>query len=419
MNFRKTFSSLKHRNFRLFVCGQSISLIGTWMQMVAVSWLVYRLTNSAFLLGVVGFSSQVPSFLLAPFAGVFADRYNRHRILLMVQVFSLVQAVIMAWLVVTNSINIVQIITLSFFLGLVNAFDLPVRQSFISEMIDDRKDLSNAIALHSSLYNGSRLFGPALAGVVIAVMGEGWCFVLNALSFLPIIIALWMMRFPLKNKEQLPHKKVNSALKEGIRYAFHFMPIRTLLVTLAVVSFLTGMVQTLMPVFVKDIYHGGPKALGFVLSMSGVGALCGALYLAGRQTVVGLGRLIGFSSIILGFVFVSLGLITNLWLAGISALLMGLVMILAISSVNVILQTLVEENMRGRVMSLYGAALIGMAPLGSLAAGWLAGKIGLSLTMVLGSGVAFLASFIYWQNYPLFRSQIRTVYAQKGIIPEA
>ncbi|MBF0619329.1 MAG: MFS transporter [Candidatus Omnitrophica bacterium] len=412
----RIFRSTRHRNFRLFVCGQSVSLIGTWMQMIAVSWLVYRLTSSPFLLGCAAFVTQIPSFVLFPFAGVLADRIDRHKILLAVQILAMVQSVILAVLVLTNHVAVWQVLVLGFFLGVVNAFDLPARQAFISEMIDDREDLNNAIALHSSLFNGSRLFGPALAGIVIAAFGEGVCFALNALSFIPIIVALFMMRIPPRDLNVDARKKVKAELKEGFRYAMASMPIRTLLLLLTIVSFMAGALQTLMPIFAKEVYHGGPQTLGFIVAMSGVGALVGALYLAGRKNVIGLGRIIGVSSGFFGVLLIVFGFVTNLHLAALVVFFMGFAMIMEIGSTNVILQTIVDEDKRGRVMSLYGGALIGMTPVGSLLAGVAATHVGLPVTLGIGGAACLIACAFFWKAYPDFRGHIRAVYTQKGII---
>ena len=417
-NFLMTFRALNHRNFRLFVYGQSVSLIGTWMQLVSVSWLVYRLTNSAFLLGCVGFATQIPTVLLSPLAGVAADRYDRRRILLVVQVLSMLQAAMLAYLILTKTVAVWHVVVLGIFIGIVNAFDIPTRQAFISEMVDDRKDMNNAIALNSSLFNSSRLIGPAVAGILIAAFGEGVCFAFNAASFIPIIVALLMMRIVARPQTGVQRHAVTE-IKEGIRYAVKFVPIRTLLLLLTAVSFLAGGLQTLLPVFVREVYHAGPRAFGFVTSMSGVGALFGSLYLAGRRTVVGLGRTIGAAAIGMGIFFALFGFVTGFYVAGAMAFGMGISMILVIGSTNMVLQTIVEEDKRGRVMSLYGAALIGMAPVGSIVAGAVAGRVGLPVTVVGGGILCLLAAWIYWHNYPYFRSQLRKVYVQKGIIVEA
>ena len=282
--------ALGHRNFRLFFMGQSVSLVGTWMQRVAVGWLVYRLTDSAFLLGVVGFSAQIPAFVLAPFAGVLADRWNRHRLLILTQVLAMVQAFILAYLVLTETVVIWEIIVLSLVLGVVTAFDIPVRQSFMIEMIEEKADLGNAIALNSSMVNGARLLGPSVAGLLIATVGEGMCFLINGLSYLAVIASLLLMRIVQKNFRA--QSRAWHDLKEGLTYVYRFEPIRAIILLLALMSLMGMPYIVLMPVFARDVLHGGPSALGFLMGGSGVGALAGALYLASRRGVLGLGKMI-------------------------------------------------------------------------------------------------------------------------------
>ena len=418
LDLDRVFRALKNRNFRLFYCGQSISLIGTWMQMVAVSWLVYRLTNSPFLLGCVAFTAQVPTFILAPVAGVIADRYSRHRLLILTQVLSLLQAAVLASLVLTHTVTIWHILALSFLLGLVNAFDLPVRQSFTIEMLDSKEDLANAIALNSSMVNGSRLIGPAVAGILIASFGEGVCILLNAISYIAVIVALLAMRVAVKRGKPT-ESRIRQELKDGFRYAYNFLPIRFILLLIAVVSFTLGAFQTLIPVFVKDIFHGGPKTLGFLVTSSGVGAFLAAFYLAGRKSVLGLSRLIMFSAGITGLGLAAFSLVRSPFLAALICMLVGLCMIIQIGGSNIVLQTLVDEEKRGRIMSLYGMAFIGVTPFGSLLAGWLAGKIGVEFTVFLGGTCCVRASLLFWRRFPRYRAKIRPVYIQKGIIIEA
>jgi MFS family permease len=329
----------------------------------------------------------------------------------------MLQAAVLAVLIFTGTVAVWHVLVLGIFLGIVSAFDIPARQAFISEMVDDRKDMNNAIALNSSLFNGSRLVGPAVAGILIAVFGEGVCFAFNAISFIPIIVALVMMRIPQRPQSGVQRHAVTE-FKDGLRYVARSLPIRTLLLLLTAVSFLAGGMQTLLPVFVREVYHAGPRAFGFVTSMSGVGALVGSLYLAGRRTVVGLGRTIGAAAIGMGIFFALFGFVTVFYIAGAMAFGMGLAMILAIGSTNMVLQTVVEEDKRGRVMSLYGASLIGTAPVGSIVAGAAAGRAGLPITVVGGGILCLMAAWIYWHNYPHFRLQLRAVYVKKGIIVE-
>ncbi len=284
---RHIWRALRHRNYRLFYAGQGISLVGTWMQQIAVSWLVYRLTNSPVLLGISSFALNAPVLVLAPIAGFYADRWNRHKLLIIVQAAAMVQALLMAALVLTETITIWQIIALSLFLGVVNAFDMPIRQSFVVDMIEDRNDLSNAIALNSTIFNSARLVGPSIAGLMIAAVGEGMVFLINGLSYIAVIIALLAMH-PVAQPRKDSSSGLVSSLVEGFRYAFGFMPIRSLLLLIALVS-LVGMPYTvLMPIFAKDILHGDSHTLGFLVGASGIGALIGAIMLASRRSVRGL-----------------------------------------------------------------------------------------------------------------------------------
>ncbi len=298
--FKSIVRALRYRNFRLFFAGQSISLIGTWMQRIALGWLVYRMTNSAFLLGLVGFAGQLPTFLFSPFAGVLADRMNRHRLLILTQVMAMIQAVILAWLVLMDLILIWHIMLLSILLGLINAVDAPVRQSFMVEMIETKEDLGNAIALNSTMVNGARLIGPSVAGILITAVGEGICFLINGISYVAVIVALLAMHIIRKN---VPSKTLHPwrDLKEGFAYAFGFAPIRAILLLLSLVSLMGMSYAVLMPIFARDILHGGPYTLGFLMAATGVGALIGALSLAYRETALGLGKWIAQAAGLLGF----------------------------------------------------------------------------------------------------------------------
>ncbi len=384
--------SLRHRNFRLFFIGQSLSLVGTWMQQVAISWLVYRMTGSALLLGVVAFASQAPTFVLSPYAGVMADKRSRHRMILLTQGLSAIQATLLAVLVLTGSVTVPWLIGLSFFIGLVNAFDIPARQSFIVEMIDHRDDLGNALALHSTIFNSARLVGPALAGVIIAVAGEWPCFVLNALSYLPILWALSLMRFPKKPKAVPEHRSLRHELEEAFAFAFHSQPIRLALLMVTLGSVFGAPYNVLLPVFAKDILGGGPATLGFLVASSGLGALTSALYMASRREQTGLLANIANASGLLGLGLTLFSM--SHWFA-VSALLMWLVgfgMMTQMISANTLVQCAVDDRMRGRVMSLYTMAVIGMAPVGGLLAGALASRIGAPRTLFLCGLACLLGS---------------------------
>src|SRR5713101_2612297 len=350
------------------------------MQQIAMSWLVYRLTGSAFLLGIVGFASQLPAFLVSPFAGVLADRLNRHRMIIATQVLAMVQATALAILTLTGVIEIWHILVLSLFLGLINAFDIPTRQAFLLEMVKNREDLGNAIALNSSMFNGARLIGPAIAGVVIAAVGEGICFLLNAVSFIAVIAALLAMNIPPRHKED-QRVGVLEGFKEGLLYAFGFSPIRSILLLLALVSVMGMPYTVLMPVVAGKILHGGPHTLGFLMGSIGLGALTGAMYLASRKTIVGLGRWIPTAATIFGSGLIAFSFSRVLWLSMLLLFVAGFGLMVQMASSNTILQTISEDNKRGRVMSFYAMAFMGMAPFGSLLAGSLASKIGVPATL--------------------------------------
>ncbi len=409
--------ALHHRNYRLFFGGQGISLIGTWMQRIAMSWLVYRLTDSELLLGVVGFSGQIPIFLFAPFAGVVADHCNRRHFLLLTQILSMGQAFLLAFLTLTNTVAIWHIILLSLFLGMINAFDTPVRQSFVLEMVEKKEDLGNAIALNSSLFNMARLLGPSIAGILIALVGEGVCFLLNALSYIAVILALLAMRIPLKpGITARGRQNMWQGLKEGFTYVFGFPPIRAILLLLGLVS-LVGMPYTiLMPVFAKDILQGGPYTLGFLMAGVGVGALIGAICLASRSTVLGLERWIVGAASLFGFGLVVFALSPVVWLSLLLMVLTGLGMILLMASSNTLLQTLADDDKRGRVMSYYTMALAGMTPFGNLLAGILASKIGAPATLMLGGMACLIGALLFARQLSTFRAMVHTIYIRLGII---
>ncbi len=408
--------ALESRNYRLFFTGQAISLIGSWMTQVATIWLVYSLTNSAFLLGVVGFSSQIPSFIFAPFGGIFVDRWNRHRILIATQILAMIQSLSLATLALTGIIQIWHIILLSIFQGFINAFDAPARQAFVTEIIEKREDLGNAIALNSSMFNGARLVGPAIAGLLIASVGAGMCFLIDGFSYIAVIAGLLAME--LKPREIVVQTtSVWQRLKEGFIYAFGFPPIRAILMLLALFSF-AGMPYTiLMPVFATTIFQGGAETLGFLMAASGVGALIGGIYLSSRQSVIGLGKIIAFSPAILGIGLIIFSQSRLLWLSLLMMLIIGCGSILQIASSNTILQTLVEDDKRGRLMSLYTMAFLGTLPFGNLAAGALSSKIGAPNTVMICGICCILGSLAFARQLPKLRRLARPIlYAKIGVV---
>jgi MFS family permease len=409
--------ALRHRNYRLFFAGQSLSLIGTWMTQVATSWLVYRLTHSAFLLGLVGFSGQLPALLLAPFAGVWVDRLNRLRTLKVTQTLSMIESFALAALAFTHTINIWNIIALTMFQGAINALDMPARQSFMIQMIEDRDDLPNAIALNSSMVNGARLIGPSVAGIIIAVSGESWCFLVDGISYLAVIASLMMMRIDSTTPVRRP-ATVWQELKAGWSYVTGFAPIRSILILLACVSLVGMPYAVLMPVFAGSVLHGGPHTLGFLTGVSGLGALGSAIALAMRKTIIGLGKRIAISAFSFGAGLIVFGFSHWLWLSLPAVLVIGFSMMQQMAASNTILQTIVDEDKRGRVMSFYTMAFIGMTPFGSLMAGALASKIGAPLTVILGGAFCIVCATWFSRQLKEIRRQIRPIYQGLGIIPE-
>jgi MFS family permease len=410
--------ALHSRNFKLFVAGQGVSLIGTWMQQVAMSWLVYRMTGSAFLLGVIGFTSQIPTLFIAPMAGVLADRWNRRKLLIATQILAMFQAALLATAVLTGSVQVWHLIALSLILGIATAVEIPVRQSFVIEMVTRREDLGNAIAINSSLVQSARLIGPAIAGLLVASVGEGICFVLNSISYLAVMLALVAMRIGPSPHQGKPRRKVLLELREGFSYAFGFAPIRGILLLVAIVS-LTGMPYTvLVPVFAKEILQGGAHTYGFLMTAGGCGALVGTVYLASRKSVLGLGRLIITAGICLAMGVTSFALSGDLNLSFVALVVAGFGGITLIASSNTILQTILEEDKRGRVMSLFTVAFLGMTPFGCLGAGTMAGIIGPRDTLLLGAACCLAGTFLFARNLPDIREKVRPIYVQMGIIKE-
>lgn len=409
--------ALRHRNFRLFTFGQSVSLIGTWMQQVAVGWLVYRLTGSAFLLGLLGFVSQGPNFLLAPIAGVLADRYDKRRIVIITQATMMVQAFILAGLVLTDRITIGWVLLLMGVLGAATGFDIPARQSFLVEMVGDREDLPNAIALNSSIFNGARLLGPAVAGFVIAAVGEGVCILINAVSYVTVLAALFAMRVP-SRPARGRRTAVLAGLTEGFRYAWEFPPMRSILLLVAFVSLVAVPFSVLLPVVATSVLDGGARTLGFLMSATGLGALCGALYLASRSSVRGLGRIIVVAAGIFGAALVGVALSRALWLSLACLALAGFGMMAQMASSNTVLQTLVDDDKRGRIMSLYSMSFTGVSPIGSLLLGSVASGFGAPFAFAFGGAACILAAVVFATRIRPLRQTIRPIYERLGIIPE-
>ncbi len=417
IEFRRLLRALAHRNYRLFFAGQFVSLIGTWMQQVAMSWLVFQMTGSSWDLGLVLFSGQVPALFLSPVAGVLTDRWNRHRLLLLTQSLAMLQALLLAALTLTGVVQVWHLIVLSLFMGVVNTFDMTGRQAFLTEMVASREDLGNAIALNSSMVNGARLVGPSLAGLLLAVTSAGVCFLANGVSYVAVLVALLAMRLP---KRERPHRHAPllQGLREGFRYAFGFAPIRALLMLLGLAS-LTGMSYTvLLPQFTVDVLHGDAHVLGFLTAASGLGALAGALFLAARKSVLGLGRWVVLAAGLMGLALAGFDLAPNLPAALGVLFEVGYAMMVQMAASNTILQTIVDEDKRGRVMSFYTMAFLGMAPLGSLLAGAVAARAGLKVAFVVNGALLLAGAVVFAFHLPRLRTLVRPIYVRLRILPE-
>jgi MFS family permease len=397
--------ALRYRNFRLFFGGQFISLTGTWMQTVAQAWLVYRLTGSAVLLGFVAFSGQFPVFLFATIGGAFADRHNRHRILVATQTASMLLAFVLAALTLTNRVEVWHVFALAALLGLVNAFDIPARQAFVVDMVG-RNDLINAIALNSSMFNGARIIGPAIAGVLVEAVGEGWCFFVNAISYIAVIAGLLLMKIKAQARVPLPGSALASII-EGFSYVWHSGPVRSLLLLLGLISLLGMPYIVLMPIFADQILHGGAKGLGLLMGASGTGALIGALILAARRGARGLGRIVAFSAAGFGASLIFFTLSRSLWLSAGLLLPVGFSMMIQMAASNTLIQTLVPDNLRGRVMAVYSMMFMGMAPFGALLAGTFAHHLGAPVTVALGGVICMVAAMMFGLRLPAFRREAR------------
>jgi len=406
--------SLRHRNYRLYLTGQLVSVCGTWMQQVALSWLIYRLTGSATLLGVVGFASQIPIFVLGPIGGVISDRYSCHRVAVWTQCAALLQALLLALLTLMGWIQPLQIIFLGIALGFVYAFDMPARQALVHQMVDS-EDLGNAVALNSSMINAARIVGPSLAGLVVAKFGEGICFLINALSYLAVISALLMMNISPRNNPSASSSSIAKSLIEGGRYTLATTPIRDLLILLGIVGFMGMPYMTLMPVFAAHVHKSGADALGLMFGAVGSGALIGALFLAQRKNIAGLGRVIVSATVAFGFGLVLFGLAQLFWLSLLLLVAVGCGWMVLIAASNTALQTLADDPMRGRVMSLFSMMIVGMAPFGSLLAGWAADQVGAPLVVAIGGGFCAVAGMIFARQLPRLRQAAKPILAARGI----
>ena len=375
--------AFRYRNYRLFFGGQVVSLVGSWITMTATSWLVYRLTNSALLLGVVGFASQFPSFLLTPFAGIYVDRWNRHRLLVGTQVASMLIAFVLAVLTLSGTISIPWLIAVSVCSGIVNAFDLPGRQAFVVLLVEDKRDLGNAIALNSSMFNAARLVGPSIAGAIIALTSEGWCYFIDGVSYLAVIAALLAMRVPQAQPAPVTaHVTPLQQFREGWTYTYGSRTIRSVIAVIALVCLVGVPYTVLMPVYAAEILGGGPHTLGFLMTATGAGALLGALWLASRRGIAGLTRNIAVAGSVFSLGLMAFALSRVLWLSVPLLVISGFGFIVMVASSNTLLQTIVEDNKRGRVLSFFLMAYFGTTPFGSLVAGAVSERIGAPYTLV-------------------------------------
>lgn len=386
------------------------------MSRLATSWLVYRLTGSPVLLGLIGFAGQIPTFVLAPFAGVWVDRWNRQKVLVLTQILLAVQTVAMGILTLSGHIKLWQVVALSALQGAVNAFDMPGRQSFLVQMVEGREDLGNAIALNSSMVNAARLVGPSLAGMIISAVGEGYCFLIDGVSYLFVIASLLFMRVSAPAIQRSETRMVDQ-LKEGWDYVTGFAPIRTVLLLFAWVSLLAMPYSVLMPVYASKVLHGGPHTLGFLMGASGVGALISAVSLAVRKSVVGLYRMITIAAGLFGLGLLGFAASRTLWLSLVLMVIVGFGMMQQFAASNTVIQTIVSDDKRGRVMSYWTMAFIGTAPFGSLLAGGLTSVIGVPETVAVSGAACILGALWFWSQRRELRTIIRPIYEQMGILP--
>lgn len=410
--------AFQHRNFRLFFYGQSLSLLGTWTQQVAMSWLVYRLTGSPFYLGLTAFAGQFPILVLAPFGGIWADQFDRRKLLIATQILAMVQALILAGLAYSAWLEVWHIVAMATLLGVVMALDTPIRQALVPNMVPSREDLPAAIAFNGVMQNAGRMIGPTIAGVLVAVSSEAFCFLVNAASKIAVIVAVLLMH--------LPHTPPTSArpalmrgLADGMRYAWNVIPIRLLLPIIALASFMATPYQTLMPIFAKEVFGGGAETLGFLMGAAGLGGTAGLIYLASRQNVRGLTRFVLGGLLLTGGSLIVFAYSHVMALSLVMVALAGLGIIVNAMAVNTIFQTIVDDPMRGRVMSLFTVAFLGISPLGSLAAGTLAHAIGADRTLAIGGACCILGALWLARRMPRLRRHMRPIYQRLGIVETA
>ena len=407
--------AFRYRNFRLYFFGQSLSLLGTWIQQVAMSWLVYRMTGSAFLLGVTAFASQAPILIFAPLGGLWADRFDRRKLLIATQLLALLQALVLALLTYTELIQVWQILVMAVLLGIVMAADTPVRQSFVSELVPAKQDLPGAIAMNGFVQNAGRMIGPSIAGILIAVSGEAFCFFANGISKIAVVVIVALMKIDVR-AAKAASAPILRGLKEGVAYAVNLVPIRLLLPIVALVSFMATPYQALMPIFAAGVFQGDARMLGFLIGAAGFGGSSGLIYLAARKDVRGLASHIVVGAALAGASLMVFAVSKLLWLSLSAIMLTGFGIILVMMGASMIFQTIVADEQRGRVMSFFTVAFLGMSALGSFAAGSLAHAIGAEHTLFIGGAVCVIGALVLWRQLPRLRARIREIYLRIGVI---
>lgn len=412
---KQALRAFKHPNFRLFFAGQSVSLIGTWIHSMAMSWMVYRMSGSAFLLGLTAFASMAPMFFFAPLGGIAADRFNRQKLLVVTQSLAGIHALVMAGLAYADLLNVWHVIGLAWVIGMIQAADTPLRQSFLPELVPDRADLPSAVAFGAFMQQSGRLIGPTIAGLLLAVWSEAACFLANGISKLAVIAAVAVMHLP-EQPPQRSGKRMGSAFAEGVRYAWQTVPVRILLPTLAAASFLVAPYQSLMPIFAAEIYHGGADTLGWLMGAAGIGGATSVLAMASRKDVRGLARIILIATLTAGLGLIAFSVTRWFWLGMLLLPLIGAGMLAVITGTSTVLQVIVDDEKRGRVMSLFTMSFLGMMPMGSLLAGIVADHIGAPLTLGVCGGLCVIAALVYWAKLPVLRAHMRQHYIRLGII---
>ena len=409
-----TLRALKSRNFRLFLSGQVCALIGYWMQSIAQGWLLYKMTDSATLLGLLGFASSLPILLLSPFAGLWADRCNLHRVMFATQILEMLQAITLAALAVAGILAPWHMITLAMLLGVLIAIELPVRHAYLLELVGNKADLPNAIAVTSLMANCGRLVGPVLAGIVIAALGEPACFVINALTYTTVMVSFLMIKVKPTVREPNTTPMLQG-MREGFQYAWQSLPIRSLLLLLTVVGFLATPYINLMPVLTREVFAVGAREMGFMIGAAGLGAVAGTLYLATRSSVRGLVRLLTYAALAAGISLALVAHVKSVWLSIPLLAITGFGILATSVSVNMIVQSIVDDDKRGRVMALYTASFMGMAPFGALLAGALADVIGVATTLTIAGTCCAVGALVLASRHRQIREELRATYARLNI----